>query len=59
MGTNDDRMNIIKVLIISALLILTSVEYVIVTSVFIVIALYIKYMLKTKMGIIAINEINR
>lgn len=59
MGTNDDRMNIIKVLIISALLILTSVEYVIVTSVFIVIALYIKYMLKTKMGIIEINEINR
>lgn len=59
MGTNDDRMNIIKVLIISALLILTSVEYVIVTSVFIVIALYIKYMLKTKMRIIAINEINR
>ena len=59
MGTNDDRMNIIKVLIISALLILTSVEYVFVTSVFIVIALYIKYMLKTKMGIIAINEINR
>ena len=33
MSTNDDRMNIIKVLIINALLILTSVEYVIVTSV--------------------------
>ena len=52
-------MNIIKILIISALLILTNVEYVIVTLVFIVIALYIKYMLKTKVGIIAINEINR
>lgn len=52
-------MNIIKVLIISVLLIFTSVEYEIVTSVFIVIALYIKYMVKTKMGIIAINEINK